>query len=79
MLKFVESTLNSSAILVVFGLPVFLACGQEYQASWLYYAFIPVMLFPFILIPAMLGTTITMLLVRFFPVKRVQQVLAVSD
>ncbi len=77
MLKFVESTLNSSAILVVFGLPVFLACGQEYQASWLYYAFIPVMLFPFILIPAMLGTTITMLLVRFFPVKRVQQVLAV--
>lgn len=77
MLKFVETTLNSSVILVIFGLPVFIVCGQEYQASWLYYAAIPLMLFPFILIPATLGTTITMLLVRFFPVKRVQQVLAV--
>ena len=77
MLKFVETTLNSSAILVIFGLPVFIVCGQEYQASWLYYAAIPLMLFPFILIPATLGTMFTMLLVRFFPVKRVQQVLAV--
>ncbi|GAK54853.1 hypothetical protein U27_01684 [Candidatus Vecturithrix granuli] len=77
MLKFVESSINSSTILVVFGLPVFIACGQEYQASWYYYASIPIMFFPFIIIPATLGTMITMLLVRFFPVKRVQQVLAI--
>ncbi len=77
MMKFVETTTNSSAILLIFGLPVFIVCGQEYQASWLYYLVIPVVLLPFVIIPATLGTIVTMLLVRFFPVKRVQQVLAV--
>ncbi|MBD3304829.1 hypothetical protein GF339_00560, partial [candidate division KSB3 bacterium] len=75
--KFVETTLNSSMILLIFGLPVFIVCGQQYQASWVYYAAIPLMLIPFIIIPATLGTILTMSLVRFFPVKRVQQVLAV--
>ena len=75
--KFVETALNSSSILLVFGLPVFIVCGQEYGASWLYYVSIPLVLLPFIVIPAGLGTLSTMLLVRFFPVKRVQQVLVV--
>lgn len=76
-IKFVETTINSSAILLIFGLPVFIVCGQEYQATWVYYLMIPVVLLPFVVIPATLGTMITMLLVRFFPVKRVQQVLIV--
>ena len=75
--KFVETTINSSSILLIFGLPAFIVCGQEYEASWVYYAVIPIMLFPFIIIPATFGTMITMTLVRFFPVKRVQQVLVV--
>ena len=75
--KFAETALNSSGIVLIFGLPVFIVCGQEYQASWLYYASIPLVLLPFVVIPAALGTLLTMLLVRFFPVKRVQQVLVV--
>ena len=75
--KFAETAMNSSSILLIFGLPVFIVCGQEYGASWVYYVSIPFMLLPFIIIPASLGTLITMLLVRFFPVKRVQQVLVV--
>ncbi|MCP4398480.1 MAG: hypothetical protein GY801_14430 [bacterium] len=77
MSKFVETALNSSSILLIFGLPVFIVCGQEYNAPWFYYVSIPLVLLPFIVIPASLGTMITMLLVRFFPVKRVQQVLVV--
>jgi ABC-2 type transport system permease protein len=69
--------LNSSGILLIFGLPIFIVCGREYQASWMYYAAIPLMLIPFIIIPATLGTTLTMLFVRYFPVKRVQQALTV--
>jgi ABC-2 type transport system permease protein len=76
-LKFVETTLNSSTLLLIFGLPIFIVCGQEYGVSWLYYLAIPVMLLPFIVIPATLGTGLTMALVRFFPVKRVHQVLTV--
>ncbi len=75
--KFVETAVNSSGILLIFGLPVFIVCGQEYHASWTYYMMIPLVLLPFIIIPAALGTMLTMLLVRFFPVKRVQQVLVV--
>ena len=77
MTKFVETALNSSSILFVFGLPIFIVCGQEYKASWPYYAIIPLTLLPFIVIPASLGTLMTMLLVRYFPVKRVQQVMVV--
>jgi ABC-2 type transport system permease protein len=76
-MKFVETMLNSSGILLIFGLPIFIVCGQEYQASYIYYIAIPVMLVPFIVIPAIIGTSMTMILVRFFPVKRVQQVLTV--
>ena len=76
-LKFVETMLNSSIMLIIFGLPIFIACGQEYQASYLYYLALPVTLLPFIVIPATIGVTLTMILVRFFPVKRVQQVLTV--
>lgn len=75
--KFVETTVNSSTILLVFGLPIFIVCGQEYQTSWVYYLMIPLTLLPFIIIPASLGTLATMLLVRYFPVKRVQQVFVV--
>ena len=69
--------INSSLMLIIFGLPIFIVCGQEYNASALYYIMIPVMLLPFIVIPATLGTSFTMLLVRFFPVKRVHQALTV--
>lgn len=75
--KFIETALNSSGILLIFGLPIFIVCGQEYQANWLYYVAIPLLLFPFIVIPATVGTMLTMLLVRFFPVRRVQQALTV--
>ncbi len=75
--KFIETAINSSLILIIFGFPVFIVCGQEYQAAWWYYLMIPVVLLPFIVIPATLGTILTMSLVRFFPVKRVQQVLVV--
>ncbi len=75
--KFVETMFNSSGILMIFGVPIFIVCGQEYEASYIYYLSIPIMLLPFIVIPAFIGTSTTMLLVRFFPVKRVQQVLTV--
>jgi ABC-2 type transport system permease protein len=77
MTKFFETTLNSSSLLLIFGLPVFIVCGQEYHASWVYYCALPFVLLPFTIIPATLGTMVTMILVRFFPVKRVRQVLAV--
>ncbi len=75
--KYIETTLNSSLILMVFGLPVFIVCGLEYHAAWSYYFMIPITLTPFIMLPASLGSMLTMLLVRFFPVKRVQQAFVV--
>ena len=75
--KLVETMLNSSLMLLIFGIPIFVVCGQEYGASPIYYIAIPIMLLPFIAIPATIGISLTMLLARFFPVKRVQQVLTV--
>lgn len=75
--KFVETMMNSSWMILIFGFPIFVVCGQVYEASLFYYIVFPVVLIPFLVIPASLGIGITVLLMRFFPAKRTQQVLTI--
>jgi ABC-2 type transport system permease protein len=75
--KFIDTMLHSSWMILIFGFPIFMACGQVYEAPFFYYLLIPVILIPFLVIPASLGIGITVLLMRFFPAKRAQQVLTI--
>jgi ABC-2 type transport system permease protein len=75
--KFVQSTVNSSYMVVIFGLPIYFALGRAFGAGAPYYVGTVCVLIPFILIPAAIGTLMTMLLLRFFPAKRTHQALTV--
>jgi ABC-2 type transport system permease protein len=73
--KYVQTTINSSYMVVIFGLPIYCALGKAVSTGVDYYLWVVVLLIFFILIPAGFGILITMLLMRFFPAKRTNQVL----
>ncbi len=75
--RFQQTTVNSSWMLFVFGLPIFVALGECSGAPLLYYPVMLLALAPFILIPAALGTAVTMLLMRWFPARKTYQFLSI--
>lgn len=63
--RFVECVSFSSWASAFLGAPVMLAYGLETGASWVFYLALIAFYFPFVTLPAALGSMVTMLLVRF--------------
>ncbi|MBN1883146.1 MAG: hypothetical protein JW885_13345 [Deltaproteobacteria bacterium] len=72
--KYVQTAVNSSYMVLIFGLPIFYALGKVYELGAPYYLSITGLMIPFLIIPAGLGILVTMLLMRFFPAQRTHQV-----
>ncbi|MBI4619191.1 MAG: hypothetical protein HY739_03345 [Desulfobacterales bacterium] len=72
--RFIETTVDSSWMALLFGLPVFIAYGFVYSASFTYYLWLMVVIIPFLIIPAGLGIILTMVLVNIFPAKRTKDI-----
>ena len=75
--KFVQTLLYSSWMVLLFGLPIFIAFGQVQQATLAYYVWLIPTLLPFLIIPAGLGILGTMLLMRYFPAQQTHKALTV--
>lgn len=73
--RFLEMVVDSSWMVVIFGTPVFIAYGAVYEAGLIYYAAIPGVILPFVLIPAGFGVIATMALVSAFPARRIRDIL----
>jgi ABC-2 type transport system permease protein len=73
--KFFQTLLNSSYMVLLFGIPIYIAYGVVYRADFFYYLFTLIILIPFLFIPAGIGILITMVLMRYFPAKKTHQVL----
>lgn len=73
--RFTETLLESSWMVLVFGLPAFVAYGLAHEAGLTFYFAIPAVLFPFVLIPAAIGVSLTALLVNVFPARRTRDLL----
>jgi ABC-2 type transport system permease protein len=67
------TVLDSSWMLLVFGLPVMMAYGLVYHAGPNYYLSLIYVSFPLIIIAACLGIMIIMALVRSFPAQRARE------
>jgi ABC-2 type transport system permease protein len=65
--RFIECAAFSSWSLLFLGSPMMLAYGVTTQASLLFYLAAFLFFIPFIIIPASIGATITLILVRIFP------------
>jgi len=72
--KFIETTLDSSWMVVVFGLPALLSYGLVYHAGAGYYLLAATVLVVFVLVPAPIGIAVTMALVKIFPAKRTKDI-----
>jgi ABC-2 type transport system permease protein len=74
--RFVQTVVDSSWMVLLFGLPAFLAFGIVHGGGESYYLMTVLTLIPFLLIPAALGITVTMLLAYLLPAQRTKDLLA---
>jgi len=75
--RLAETTVNSSWMVLLFGLPVFMAFGTVFDGGLLYYAIVVVTNVSFVIIPAVFGIGLTVLLVNVFPAQRAKDVLMI--
>jgi ABC-2 type transport system permease protein len=77
--RFVETLVASSWMVLLFGLPVFLAYGVVYHAGPLFYVVTIAVLAAFLVIPAGLGVLATTALVLVVPARRARDGLLVTS
>ena len=80
--RFVKMTYFSNFLLlglVLFSLPALLSMGLVASASWYYYLFALPIVYLFLIIPASLGISLAMFLLRFLSAKRIMQAAAVLN
>jgi ABC-2 type transport system permease protein len=73
--KLFETVADSSWMTLIYGLPVFIAYGAVFKASFVYYLGLVFTIIPFLIIPAVIGIIATMLLVNAFPARRAKDIL----
>ena len=75
--RLLESMVQSSWMMAMFGLPVFLAYGWVYEAPASFYLLLMLVVPAFLLIPAALGVAFSSTLVNVFPARRAREAMAV--
>src|SRR6185437_9081197 len=73
--RLIQTTVNSSWMVLFFSLPIFAAYGAVFGGGWMLYFWVALILPLFLIIPAALGAVVTHLLVYFLPAKRIRDVL----
>ncbi len=74
--RWLKTMIQSSYLVVFFLLPMFVALARQYQAPGWFALISAIDLLVLISIPVSLSSTAVLLLVRFFPVRRVHQIAA---
>ncbi|MGD8320142.1 MAG: hypothetical protein PVJ02_06800 [Gemmatimonadota bacterium] len=74
--RLVETVVDSSWMVALLVVPLLAAYGVVYGAGWRYYLLAAGTVVPFLLIPAVVGTAVTLVLVNVFPARRTRDLLA---
>ena len=75
--KLLETAVHSSWMVVLMAVPIFVAYGVAYEGG-VWFPLVALATFiPFLFIPAVVGSAITLLLVRVFPARRTRDILSV--
>ena len=75
--KLTETAVNSSWMVVVMAIPIFTAYGIAYDGGW-WYPFVAIGAFlPFLVLPAVLGSALTLFMVNVFPARRTKEILSI--
>ncbi|MBI2985532.1 MAG: hypothetical protein HYY45_02070 [Deltaproteobacteria bacterium] len=73
--RMIATTVNSSWMVLFFSLPIFAAYGSVFHGGILFYLWVILVLPPFLIVPASIGTLLTHLLVYFLPARRIRDIL----
>lgn len=74
--RLLETMINSSWMVALLAVPLFLAYGFTYRAGPLFYLLAAGVMVPFLVLPAVVGSTFTLALVNVFPARRTRDLLA---
>jgi len=74
--RYIETMVNSSWMMLILLVPILMAFGVSYGFSIRYLAISVPALICFMMLPAVLGTAVTMVLVNVFPARRARDILA---
>jgi ABC-2 type transport system permease protein len=75
--KLLETGVNSSWMVVLMAIPMFAAFGVAYHGGPLFPLVVLAAFVPFLVVPAVIGSAITLLLVNIFPARRTRDILSV--
>jgi ABC-2 type transport system permease protein len=75
--KLGETLLHSSWMVALMAVPILSAYGVIYDGGWLFPLHALVAVFPLLVLPAVVGSTITLILVNVFPARRTRDLLSV--
>ncbi|MBW8768700.1 MAG: hypothetical protein JF589_02985 [Gemmatimonadetes bacterium] len=75
--KLLETGVNSSWMVVLLAVPMFTAFGSAYHGGWLFPLLVIGVFVPFLVVPAVIGSALTLILVNVFPARRTRDILSV--
>lgn len=75
--KLLETTLHSSWMVVLLAIPIFSAYGFAYDGGVLFPLVVIAAFIPFLVLPSVIGSALTLLLVNIFPARRTRDILSV--
>ena len=73
--RLINTTINSSWMVLFFSLPIFAAYGSVFGGGWTLYLWVALILPLFLVIPAAISVLLTHLVVYFLPAKRIRDIL----
>jgi ABC-2 type transport system permease protein len=75
--KLLETVVASSWMVVLMSIPMFAAYGVAYRGGALFVLVALAVFVPFLVIPAVLGSAVTLILVNVFPARRTRDILSI--
>ena len=74
--KLLETVIASSWMVALMSVPIFAAYGWVYEGGWLFIPLAVGLFVPFIVIPSVVGSAVTLILVNVFPARRTRDILS---
>ena len=75
--KLGETMVHSSWMVALMAVPIFAAYGVVYDGGWLFAPYVIFVFFPLMVIPAVIGSAVTLTLVNVFPARRTRDILSI--
>lgn len=75
--KLLETVIASSWMVFLVSIPMFAAYGIAYRGGWFFPIYVVLLMLPLFVIPAVIGSALTLALVNIFPARRTRDILSV--